>query len=188
MYLRFTDDPPPYIDGVKINSPHYLCKIILTPASSRNYTIVVSQHEKSASIYYTLRAYATCPFTLSEIKDPYREEKQVCTFQLIVNIFFYIFHQVTGEWKGVSAGGCPNHPTTYPRNPRFRLDIDAGGDGNAQLLLELKGPKQYQIGLEAIIKEVTDESVTAPFRSKSSGPYRLVPQLFIPTIIHHIFY
>lgn len=90
LYLRFTDDPPPYIDGVKINSPHYLCKIILTPTSSRNYTIVVSQHEKSASIYYTLRAYATCPFTLSEIKDPYKEEKQVGTFQLIAYIFLSI--------------------------------------------------------------------------------------------------
>lgn len=64
------------------------------------------------------------------------------------------------------------------------MDIDAGGDGNAQLLLELKGPKQYQIGLEAIIKEVNDESVTAPFRSKSSGPYRLVPQLFILRLYH----
>nr|CAH7759709.1 unnamed protein product [Callosobruchus chinensis] len=70
-------DPPPYIDGIKINSPHYLCKIILNPSSSRKYTVVVSQHEKSTTIYYTLRAYATCPFTLTKIVDPYRYEKQV---------------------------------------------------------------------------------------------------------------
>lgn len=70
-------DPPPYIDGIKINSPHYLCKIILGPASARKYTIVVSQYEKSTTIYYTLRAYATCPFTLTKIVDPYTQEKQV---------------------------------------------------------------------------------------------------------------
>lgn len=70
-------EPAPYIDGVKINSPHYLCKIILAPGSSRKYTIVVSQYEKSTTIYYTLRAYATCPFTLWKLIDPYKYEKQV---------------------------------------------------------------------------------------------------------------
>ncbi|KAJ8965118.1 hypothetical protein NQ314_004343 [Rhamnusium bicolor] len=106
VYYPF--DPPPYIDGVKINSPHYLCKIILGPGSTRKYTIVVSQYEKSTTIYYTLRAYATCPFALTKIKDPYVEERQV-----------------TGEWKGITAGGCPNHPTTYPNNPKFKVEIDS---------------------------------------------------------------
>ncbi|XP_060522923.1 calpain-7-like [Cylas formicarius] len=147
-------DPPPYIDGVKINSPHYLCKIILGPESSRNFTIVISQYEKCTTIYYTLRAYATCPFQLSELEDPYVEQKEV-----------------TGEWKGPTAGGCPNHPASYPNNPKFRINIDSVSDNN-HLLIELKGPKQYQIGLEAVIRQVNDENITAPFRSKSSGPYR----------------
>lgn len=77
MFMFISDDPPPYIDGVKINSPHYLCKIILGPNSGRDYTVVVSQYEKSTTIYYTLRAYATCPFKLNEIKNPYTQEKQV---------------------------------------------------------------------------------------------------------------
>ncbi|KAL1494017.1 hypothetical protein ABEB36_009690 [Hypothenemus hampei] len=146
-------DPPPFIDGVKINSPHYLCKIILSPnTGNTNFTIVVSQYEKSTTIYYTLRAYGTCPFKLNEIKDPYTEEKQI-----------------TGEWKGVTAGGCPNHPMTYQRNPKFRLDLE--GISN-QVLIELRGPKQYQIGLEAVIRQLRDESITAPFKSKLSGPYR----------------
>ncbi|KAJ8922898.1 hypothetical protein NQ315_001440 [Exocentrus adspersus] len=147
-------DPPPYIDGVKINSPHYLCKIILGPSSSRRYTIVVSQYEKSTTIYYTLRAYATCPFTLTKIYDPYIIEKQL-----------------TDEWKGVTAGGCPNHPVTYSNNPKFKIEIESSS-GNNQLLVELKGPKQYQLGIEAIIMQVNDETITAPFRSKSSGSYR----------------
>ncbi|XP_018570813.1 calpain-7-like [Anoplophora glabripennis] len=147
-------DPPPFIDGVKINSPHYLCKIILGPGSSRRYTVVVSQYEKSTTIYYTLRAYATCPFTLTKIVDPYTKEKQI-----------------TGEWKGTTAGGCPNHPSTYPNNPKFKVDIESSSNNN-QLLIELKGPKQYQLGVEATILQVNDETVTAPFRSKSSGTYR----------------
>lgn len=71
------DDPPPYIDGVRINSPHYLCKIFLSPNSSNRYTLVVSQYEKTATIYYTLRAYATCPFQLNKISNPYVHQKEV---------------------------------------------------------------------------------------------------------------
>nr|CAI5847065.1 unnamed protein product [Callosobruchus analis] len=152
VYYPF--DPPPYIDGVKINSPHYLCKIILNPSISRKYTVVVSQYEKSTTIYYTLRAYATCPFTLTKIIDPYRYEKQV-----------------TGQWEGVSAGGCPNHPMTYPYNPKYKVDIDPSSNSN-QLLVELKGPKQYQMGFDVTILKVNDDTVTAPFRSRSSGAYR----------------
>jgi hypothetical protein len=29
------DDPQPFIDGLRINSPHYLCKIRLDPTSAR---------------------------------------------------------------------------------------------------------------------------------------------------------
>lgn len=79
--------------------------------------------------------------------------------------------QITGEWKGVTAGGCPNHPMTYPNNPKFKLEIDSVSNNN-QLLIELKGPKQYQIGLEVTIQQIQDETVTAPFKTKSSGPYR----------------
>lgn len=84
----FLVEPAPYIDGVKINSPHYLCKIILSPGSSRKYTIVVSQYEKSTTIYYTLRAYATCPFTLAKIIDPYKHEKQVIFPNILLRIIF----------------------------------------------------------------------------------------------------
>ncbi|CAG9835920.1 unnamed protein product [Diabrotica balteata] len=152
IYYPF--DPPPYIDGVKINSPHYLCKILLSPGSSRKFTVVVSQYEKSTTIYYTLRAYATLPFTLTKIVDPYKYEDQM-----------------TGEWRGITAGGCPNHQASYPNNPRFILDLDSISDNN-HILIELKGPKQYQLGFEVMIQQVKNESTTAPFRAKSSGSYR----------------
>ncbi|XP_057659108.1 calpain-7-like [Diorhabda carinulata] len=152
VYYPF--DPPPYIDGVKINSPHYLCKILLNSESNRKFTIVVSQYEKSTTIYYTLRAYATLPFRLNKIIDPYKYEQRI-----------------TGEWKGITAGGCPNHPLTFPNNPKYCLDVDSKSDNN-QILIELKGPKQYQMGFEVTIQQLKDESVTAPFRAKSSGSYR----------------
>lgn len=82
------DDPPPYIDGVRINSPHYLCKIILGPGSSRKYTLVISQYEKSQTIYYTLRAYATCPFSLKKIQNPFNYDKEVrIMFNKMVSLY-----------------------------------------------------------------------------------------------------
>ncbi|KAI4456316.1 calpain-7 [Holotrichia oblita] len=152
--VYYPHDPPPYIDGVRINSPHYLCKIILGPGSARKYTLVVSQYEKTATIYYTLRAYATCPFSLTKIGDPYR-----CT------------KEISGEWKGVTAGGCGNNPQTYKNNPKIRLEIESPRNDNS-LFVELKGPKQYQIGFDVTITSLADESVTAPFKTTSSGAFR----------------
>lgn len=51
----FTADPPPYIDGIRINSPHYLTKIKLTSPGTHTFTLVVSQYEKQNTINYTLR-------------------------------------------------------------------------------------------------------------------------------------
>ena len=55
IYLPF--DPPPLIDGVRINSPHYLCKILITEPGNHYYTLVISQYEKSDTIHYTIRTY-----------------------------------------------------------------------------------------------------------------------------------
>lgn len=48
-------DPPPYIDGIRINSPHYLTKIKLTTPGTHTFTLVVSQYEKQNTIHYTVR-------------------------------------------------------------------------------------------------------------------------------------
>lgn len=48
-------DPPPFIDGIRINSPHYLTKMKLTSAGTHTFTLVVSQYEKQNTINYTLR-------------------------------------------------------------------------------------------------------------------------------------
>lgn len=73
-----SDEPPPYMDGVRINSPHYLAKLILPEGSAeRDFTLVVSQYEKTVTIYYTLRVYATSPFRLDNIIDPFKYSEKV---------------------------------------------------------------------------------------------------------------
>uniref|UniRef100_A0A915K6Q0 Calpain catalytic domain-containing protein n=1 Tax=Romanomermis culicivorax TaxID=13658 RepID=A0A915K6Q0_ROMCU len=48
-------DPAPFIDGTRINSPHYLCKMVIGVSEQSSYTLVISQFEKLTTIYYTLR-------------------------------------------------------------------------------------------------------------------------------------
>ncbi|CAH1395446.1 unnamed protein product [Nezara viridula] len=143
--VYYPHDPPPYLDGVRINSPHYLTKIMLADTTERDFTLVLSQYEKSVTIYYTLRAYATCPFSLEKITDPFRHIKKI-----------------DGEWRGISAGGCANNHLTYSNNPRYRLNIVS----YSHLCIDLKAPRQYQIGFD-FIPLVTDN-----YSRKSTGDFR----------------
>ena len=92
-------DPPPYIDGIRINSPHYLCKLLNTQAGVERYTLVISQYEKSNTINYSLRVYSTCPIELKKITKPYRYKDEVSEnnfffFYLFVSCSLYIFIMV----------------------------------------------------------------------------------------------
>lgn len=77
------DDPEPYIDGVRINSPHYLCKIVVPQGGTTRYTLVISQYQKSHTIYYTLRAFSTVPFTLSNISNVFKYKHEVSVSQFL---------------------------------------------------------------------------------------------------------
>src|SRR6218665_28400 len=81
--MLFTGEPAPFIDGVRINSPHYLCKMVNT--GSNVYTLVISQYEKNNTIHYTLRVYATSEFKLTRVMNPYnpRYEKHVSNTTLL---------------------------------------------------------------------------------------------------------
>ena len=43
------------VQGVKINTPHYLAKLEQVPRGTSTYTVIVSQLESLTTIYYTLR-------------------------------------------------------------------------------------------------------------------------------------
>lgn len=77
---------------------------------------------------------------------------------------------INGEWNGQNAGGCQNHPLTYKRNPRYLLKL--GPKDYSNLVVELRGPKIYQVGFEIKVNSLEDSTVTAPFVSKVTGSYR----------------
>lgn len=121
---------------------------------TKHYTIVVSQYEKTTTIYYTLRAFCRNSFEL-----------------LSLDIGFITKREIQGEWKDITAGGCPNHMQTYQNNPKYRLTL--GPQEKSNLVIELRGPKVYQVGLELKIESIVDsDEQTAPFVTKSSGTYR----------------
>ncbi|TKR68110.1 hypothetical protein L596_024143 [Steinernema carpocapsae] len=151
VYLPF--DPKPLIDGARINSPHYLCKMVVTDPGWQRYTLVVAQYEKMNTIHYTLRVYATSEMRLNKTKVPYTTKRTE-----------------TGEWSGKTAGGCGNGLSrqTYMNNPIFHISLDDGSDDNA-LMMELRGPKQYSVGFE--FKQVSSPR-QKPFERKDSGAFR----------------
>lgn len=149
--VYYPSDPPPYIDGIRINSPHYLTKIKLTTAGTHTFSLVVSQYEKQNTIHYTLRVYSGCKFNFSKIPTPYTHYKRS-----------------NGQWKGHSAGGCGNYKETYKHNPIYQFQLEKPGP----LLIELRGSRQYSVGFEVITVSTVGEPGPSGFQKKSSGDYR----------------
>uniref|UniRef100_A0A8C7A7L6 Calpain 7 n=1 Tax=Neovison vison TaxID=452646 RepID=A0A8C7A7L6_NEOVI len=149
--VYYPGDPPPYIDGIRINSPHYLTKIKLTTPGTHTFTLVVSQYEKQNTIHYTVRVYSACSFTFSKIPSPYTLSKQI-----------------NGKWSGQSAGGCGNFQETHRNNPIYQFHIEKTGP----LLIELRGPRQYSVGFEVVTVSVVGDPGPHGFQRKSSGDYR----------------
>ncbi|RXM99287.1 Calpain-7 [Acipenser ruthenus] len=118
--VYYPSDPPPYIDGIRINSPHYLTKIKLTTAGTHTFSLVVSQYEKQNTIHYTLRVYSGCKCNFTKIPTPYTQYKRS-----------------NGQWKGQSAGGCGNYKETYKHNPIYQFQLEKPGP----LLIELRGSR-----------------------------------------------
>lgn len=54
--------------------------------TERDFTLVISQYEKSVTIYYTLRAYGLGPFSLDKIHDPFRNTKKVFPLHYILKL------------------------------------------------------------------------------------------------------
>lgn len=130
----------------------------------------MSQYEKSTTIFYTLRAYAREPFELKEINSHWA-----------TNI------QVNGEWssENSTAGGCQNHKS-YKSNPLYKVTLPS--DGN--LIVELRAPKVYQVGLELTIHSLDDPTLTAPFISKTTESFRsgfcVLDMENLPAGVYHI--
>ncbi|KAK3108545.1 hypothetical protein FSP39_010301 [Pinctada imbricata] len=147
--------PPPYKDGVRINTPHYLCKMVENKGVNK-YTLVVSQYEKNNTIHYTLRVYSSCEFTLTKIVDPYKKQYE---------------KRVNGQWKGRTAGGCGNYRDTHSNNPIYQFRLDNSTSDN-HVLVELLGPKQYSVGFEVVTVSENVPNAPGAFKLTSSGDFR----------------
>lgn len=100
-----------------------------------------------------MRAYCRERFNLTKICDT-----------------FHTKQEISGEWTENLSGGCPNYPETYKFNPSYRLTV--GPKEGSNLIIELRAPKIYQVGIEIINISLEDSSVTAPFKTQSTGNYR----------------
>uniref|UniRef100_A0A672PVS8 Calpain 7 n=1 Tax=Sinocyclocheilus grahami TaxID=75366 RepID=A0A672PVS8_SINGR len=147
--VYYPAEPPPYIDGIRINSPHYLTKIKLTGPGTHAFTLVVSQYEKQNTINYTLRVYSVCKFNFSKIPTPFTHTKRI-----------------NGQWKGASAGGCGNYRDTFKNNPIYQFNMDKAGP----LLIELRGSRQYSVGFEVVTVSTAGDSGSS--EKRGSGDYR----------------
>ncbi|XP_014018676.2 calpain-7 [Salmo salar] len=149
--VYYPADPPPYIDGIRINSPHYLTKMRLTSSGTHTFTLVVSQYEKQNTINYTLRVYSGCKFSFSKIPTPFTHTKRI-----------------NGQWKGPSAGGCGNYKDSYKHNPIYQFNLERPGP----MLIELRGSRQYSVGFEMVTVSTVVETGPAGVPKKNSGDYR----------------
>ena len=126
-------EPEPYKEGIRINSPHYLVKLVDDTTSTQTqaqaqaltYTLAICQYQKSKDIYYTLRVFATQPFQVSELTEPYLPKYS---------------KRIQGEWKGVTAGGCSNYQDTFKNNPVYQIVLAKDSSSN-HIKIELKGPQ-----------------------------------------------
>ncbi|XP_067261286.1 calpain-7 [Chanodichthys erythropterus] len=149
--VYYPAEPPPYIDGIRINSPHYLTKIKLTSPGTHTFTLVVSQYEKQNTINYTLRVYSVCKFNFSKIPTPFTHTKRI-----------------NGQWKGASAGGCGNYRDSFKNNPIYQFNLEKTGP----LLIELRGSRQYSVGFEVVTVSTAGDSGSSGSQKRGSGDYR----------------
>ncbi|KAI1729476.1 calpain family cysteine protease domain-containing protein [Ditylenchus destructor] len=150
IYLPY--DPKPIVEGARINSPHYLCQMLVKEPGIQRFTLVVAQYEKSNTIHYTLRIYSSAAIKCGSIKVPYKKTKKEA-----------------GEWRGQTAAGCGSDGTgSYLNNPLYHIMLEDGSDDNS-ILIDLRGPKEYSVGFELV--QVSSYR-NRPFERRDSGAFR----------------
>lgn len=112
--------------------------------------MAISQYEKSATIFFTLRAYSRDKFELQRLDSGFVKKEEL-----------------SSQWKGITAGGCANNPATHVNNPKIKLTVGTTPRHRPTISIELRGPKVYQVGFE-----VTQLSGVEKLDKMSSGTYR----------------
>ncbi|OZJ03292.1 hypothetical protein BZG36_02273 [Bifiguratus adelaidae] len=112
-------------EGTYVNSPHILMRFNASPGTSW-YTIVVSQHEKSRTLNFSLRAFSTSKFKLGEVPRKYIYEQKIA-----------------GQWTELTAGGNTTN-ATFTNNPEWKLTIPESS-AQADVLLMLEAPRAFAV-------------------------------------------
>eukprot|EP00048_Salpingoeca_helianthica_P009240 m.132646 g.132646 ORF g.132646 m.132646 type:complete len:1072 (-) comp14815_c0_seq1:35-3250(-) len=161
----------PLVQGVKINSPLYLARVEV-PAGGAAYTFVVSQFEKANTIRFSVHAYCSADFTLTQLPSPYKHS-----------------HTFNGEWTPATAGGSTNNPALYARNPQYAVKLSGPG----AVFVKLECPRQYAAGINVALPGSTINS--GAYRNgfcylecaAPAGPIRITPSTFEPAQIGAFF-
>jgi len=157
-----------FIEGTKINSPHYLCKINI-PKGQSKYIVALSQYEKMNSIYYSLRAYSTTKFNFAPVSEIYTSKKRI-----------------THSWTSASAGGSPNHKT-YENNPKIPLELIANNPSH--VLLKIEASRKFAAGVELRSVDSSYKMLSGDYRwgfvvfdikDVPPGKYLIIPSTFLP--------
>lgn len=95
------------VDGAYTNNPHVLVRYDVTRADDKYISLILSQHQKSQDLGYTLSCFCTEPFTLAPPRKalPYT-------------------YDLNGSWTAQNAAG-PVGQDTFFQNPMFKLTIES---------------------------------------------------------------
>lgn len=98
------------VDGAYTNNPHVLVRYDITRADEKYISLVLSQHQKSQDLGYTLSCFCTEPFTLV---PPQKDLP-------------YVF-DVIGAWTPQNAAG-PVGRESFFQNPMYKLTLKADSE------------------------------------------------------------
>ncbi|ORX43693.1 cysteine proteinase [Hesseltinella vesiculosa] len=148
--IYYPDDT--FKKGTYVNSPHILLRFTAPPGTS-TYTIVVSQHEKIHSLYFTLRLFSFAPFQLAETPNRFTVEQKIHS-----------------QWTDRTAGGNVCH-ASFLNNPQWKVTIPKLTQP-VPLLLMLEAPKTFAVNLFLVESGKRVASVSSHGMLMGSGSYR----------------
>eukprot|EP00041_Stephanoeca_diplocostata_P024567 m.626660 g.626660 ORF g.626660 m.626660 type:complete len:594 (-) comp22553_c0_seq28:140-1921(-) len=122
--------------GTKINSPHYLCRFD-HPGGSARYSLVISQHEKSNSLTFTVKVFSSAAFRIAPMPNPYAAIAE---------------QRFDGKWTTQTAAGSTNKPNKHKLNPKWSITVGStdrsdSAAAKTQVRIQLFAPKEFAVGI-----------------------------------------
>lgn len=141
------------VSGAYTNNPHVLVRYDLSSPDDKHLSLVLSQHQKSNDLAYTLSVFSTDAFQLANPpKNP------------------PVLLETSCQWTESSAGGPPGQPM-FRTNPMFAVRVPEAG---AHLQLRCSTDKTFATNIMLVpvnrLGERVKQLTTEP--QIDSGPYK----------------